>query len=174
VGQAEVFGRVGALLQIGVGFHPLLTGRENIYLNGAILGMRRTEINRKLDEIVAFSGVEDFLDTPVKRYSSGMQVRLGFAVAVHLDPEILLLDEVLAVGDAGFKKKCLAKIDALSQTGCTILFVGHDTALLSALCERSIWLDRGQLKADGTSAEVVKAYLEATTNPQHSTESSQS
>src|ERR1700704_2011578 len=137
-GIASVYGRVGALLEVGTGFHPELTGRENIYLNGAILGMARAEIRRKFDEIVAFAEVEKFLDTPVKRYSSGMYVRLAFAVAAHLEPEILVVDEVLAVGDADFQKKCLGKMSEVSKQGRTIVFVSHNLSTVSALCQRVI------------------------------------
>src|ERR671918_813471 len=133
-GFAEIRGRVGSLLEVGTGFHPELTGRENIYLNGAILGMKKTEIEQRFDEIIAFAEVEKFIDTPVKRYSSGMFVRLAFAVATHLEPEILLIDEVLAVGDAGFQKKCLGKMKAVGQSGRTILFVSHNLAAVTALC----------------------------------------
>ena len=138
-GRAEIHGRVGSLLEVGTGFHPELTGRENIYLNGAILGMRRFEIERRFDEIVAFSEIERFLDTPVKRYSSGMYVRLAFAVAAHLEPEILLVDEVLAVGDAAFQKKCLGKMGNVAETGRTVLFVSHNMAAVSNLCKRGAW-----------------------------------
>jgi lipopolysaccharide transport system ATP-binding protein len=136
----KVKGRVASLLEVGTGFHPELTGRENIYLNGAILGMRRAEINRKFDEIVDFSGVEKFIDTPVKRYSSGMYVRLAFAVAAHLEPEILMVDEVLAVGDAGFQRKCLGKMGEVAREGRTVLFVSHNTAAVEQLCSRVIAL----------------------------------
>ncbi len=148
-GRAEIHGRVGSLLEVGTGFHPELTGRENIYLNGAILGMRRTEIERKFDEIVAFAEIEQFLDTPVKRYSSGMYVRLAFAVAAHLEPEILLVDEVLAVGDAQFQKKCLGKMGDVAKEGRTVLFVSHNMVAVQTLCQRAFWLDAGQLKAQG-------------------------
>ena len=134
-GEAQVFGRVGSLLEVGTGFHPELTGRENIYLNGAILGMKRAEIDRKFDEIVAFSEVEKFLDTPVKRYSSGMYVRLAFAVAAHLEPEILMVDEVLAVGDAEFQKKCLGKMGRVAREGRTVLFVSHNMDAILSLCQ---------------------------------------
>ena len=143
-GRAELYGRVGALLAVGTGFHKDLTGRENIYLNGTILGMRKKEIDRKLDEIVDFSGVEKFLDTPVKRYSSGMLVRLGFAVAAHLDPEILMIDEVLAVGDAEFQRKCLGKMDEVARGGRTVLFVSHNMESIAGLCERTIHIDGGK------------------------------
>ncbi|HEY6212252.1 MAG TPA: ABC transporter ATP-binding protein, partial [Vicinamibacterales bacterium] len=148
-GRALLYGRPGALLEVGTGFHPELTGRENIYLNGAILGMSRAEINRKLDDIVAFAEIPEFLDTPVKRYSSGMYVRLAFAVAAHLENDILIVDEVLAVGDAAFQRKCLAKMEDVSQHGRTVLFVSHNLASVVRLCPRAILLDRGKLLRDG-------------------------
>ena len=148
-GMSEIHGRVGSLLEVGTGFHPELTGRENIYLNGAILGMRRAEIERKFDEIVDFAEIEKFLDTPVKRYSSGMHVRLAFAVAAHLEPEILLVDEVLAVGDATFQKKCLGKMGDIADSGRTVLFVSHNLAAIHALCSRVYLIEQGQVKADG-------------------------
>jgi lipopolysaccharide transport system ATP-binding protein len=151
-GEVRLNGRTGTLLEVGTGFHAELTGRENIFLNGTILGMRRSEIARKFDEIVAFSGVADFIDTPVKRYSSGMQMRLAFAVAAHLDPEILLIDEVLAVGDAEFQKKCLGKMEDLSRTGRTILFVSHNMSAIDQLCSRVIWLDGGAVIDDSRDA----------------------
>ncbi|MBV8813600.1 MAG: ABC transporter ATP-binding protein [Verrucomicrobia bacterium] len=160
-GQIDVYGRVASLLEVGTGFHPELTGRENIYLNGAILGMGRREIEAKLDSIIAFSEIEAFLDTPVKRYSSGMQVRLAFAVAAHLEPEILLIDEVLAVGDTQFQKKCLGKMSEISGGhGRTILFVSHNLAAVRALCSRAILVDRGELICDGLVDQVVANYLE--------------
>ena len=159
-GQAVVHGRLGSLLEVGTGFHPELTGRENVFLSGSILGMRRAEIVRRFDEIVAFAEVERFLDTPVKRYSSGMQVRLGFAVAAHLDPEILVVDEVLAVGDAEFQRKCLAKMEDVSHGGRTVLFVSHNMASVEHLCTRGILLDHGQVVATGTAEGVVRTYLE--------------
>lgn len=162
VGQARLRGRVGALLEIGTGFHPELTGRENVYLNGAVLGMKRVEIKRKFDEIVDFSGVEHFIDTPVKRYSSGMRVRLGFSVAAHLEPEILLVDEVLAVGDAAFQKKCLGKMDDVASQGRTILFVSHNMESIINLCSRTIWLESGKIKDEGPSGKIVREYLAAT------------
>ncbi|MFZ5447028.1 MAG: ABC transporter ATP-binding protein [Thermodesulfobacteriota bacterium] len=158
-GRAEIFGRVGSLLEVGTGFHPELTGRENIYLNGAILGMRKAEIQQKFDEIVTFAEVEKFLDTPVKHYSSGMYVRLAFAVAAHLDPEILLVDEVLAVGDAAFQNKCLGKMKNVASEGRTVLFVSHNMSAISNLCERSILLDHGKNKFDGESQSVIDRYL---------------
>ncbi len=158
-GRAEIHGRVGSLLEVGTGFHPELTGRENIYLNGAILGMRRAEIERKYDEIVAFSGVEKFLDTPVKRYSSGMYVRLAFAVAAHLEPEILMVDEVLAVGDADFQKKCLGKMGEVASQGRTVIFVSHNMGMITSLCSRALLLDAGQVVTQGTASETVLAYF---------------
>ncbi len=158
-GLVEIHGRVGSLLEVGTGFHPELTGRENIYLNGAILGMRRAEIERKFDEIVAFSEVEKFIDTPVKRYSSGMYLRLAFAVAAHLEPEILLVDEVLAVGDADFQKKCLGKMGDVAQEGRTVLFVSHNMPAVQALCARAILLRKGSVAFDGSTGEVLREYL---------------
>ena len=158
-GSAEIHGRVGSLLEVGTGFHPELTGRENIYLNGAILGMRRAEIGRKFDEIVAFSEVEKFIDTPVKRYSSGMYLRLAFAVAAHLEPEILLVDEVLAVGDADFQKKCLGKMGDVAEEGRTVLFVSHNMPAVQALCARAILLRAGTVAVDGSTGEVLREYL---------------
>ena len=158
-GQAEIHGRVGSLLEVGTGFHPELTGRENIFLNGAILGMRKTEINRKFDEIVAFAEIEKFMDTPVKRYSSGMYVRLAFAVAAHLEPEILLVDEVLAVGDAAFQKKCLGKMGDVAKEGRTVLFVSHNMGMINNLCERCILLESGQIIQDGVTSLVISKYL---------------
>src|SRR5436309_5304223 len=158
-GYADVTGRVGSLLEVGTGFHPELTGRENIFLNGAILGMRRSEIVRKFDEIVEFSGVEQFLDTPVKRYSSGMFVRLAFSVAAHLEPEILIVDEVLAVGDAEFQKRCLGKMESYGQSGRTVLFVSHSMPTIARLCPRLLLLDRGRLIEDGPAEHVIGRYL---------------
>jgi ABC-type polysaccharide/polyol phosphate transport system ATPase subunit len=157
-GFADIEGRVGSLLEVGTGFHPELTGRENVYLSGAVLGMKKTEINNKFDEIVAFSEVERFLDTPLKHFSTGMQMRLAFAVAAHLEPEILLVDEVLAVGDLEFQKKCLGKMQEVSQTGRTILFVSHQMNQIRRLCPRVIWIHGGQMQQDGTAKEVVNAY----------------
>ena len=148
-GRAAIRGRIGSLLEVGTGFHPELTGRENIYLNGSILGMSRREIDRKFDEIVAFAEVEQFLDTPVKRYSSGMYVRLAFAVAAHLEPEILLVDEVLAVGDAQFQKKCLGKMDDIAKGGRTVLFVSHQMSAVQRLCKQCLLLEKGRLKSFG-------------------------
>jgi lipopolysaccharide transport system ATP-binding protein len=157
-GRVELFGRVGALLEVGTGFHNELTGRENIFLSGAILGMRRSEIQRKFDEIVAFSEIEQFLETPVKFYSSGMFVRLAFAVAAHLEPEILVVDEVLAVGDAEFQRKCLGKMEDVSYQGRTVLFVSHNLSAIAALCRRCILLDRGSLIASGGTSEILHRY----------------
>ncbi len=159
-GTVKVKGRIASLLEVGTGFHPDLTGRENIYLNGAILGMKRTEIDRKFDEIVDFSGVEQFIDTPVKRYSSGMYVRLAFAVAAHLEPEILVVDEVLAVGDAAFQKKCLGKMEDVAKEGRTVLFVSHNMSALLNLCPRSILLVGGQCHQDGLSPDIVRNYID--------------
>jgi len=160
-GQAVIRGRVGSLLEVGTGFHPELTGRENIYLNGAILGMGRREITRKLPEIIDFSGVATFMDTPVKRYSSGMYVRLAFSVAAHLEPEILLVDEVLAVGDAEFQKRCLGRMEELSDSGRTVVFVSHNMQALARLCDRALLLDGGEIVRDGPSDEVVAYYLQS-------------
>lgn len=162
-GFVDVHGRVGSLLEVGTGFHQELTGRENIYLNGAILGMRKAEIDSKFDEIVAFAEIDRFLDTPVKHYSTGMQTRLGFAVAAHLDPEILLVDEVLAVGDAAFQKKCLGKMQDVAEGGRTVVFVSHNMGSITQLCERVIWLDHGQLRLTGDPDDVVNQYLSAGT-----------
>jgi lipopolysaccharide transport system ATP-binding protein len=158
-GRVEVYGRVGSLLEVGTGFHPELTGRENIFLNGAILGMKRVEIERKFDEIVAFAEVEKFLDTPVKHYSTGMYLRLAFSVAAHLDPEILLVDEVLAVGDAAFQKKCLRKMGDAAKEGRTVFLVSHNMGAVSTLCNEVMYLAAGRLKAKGPTAEVVAMYL---------------
>lgn len=157
-GQIRIRGRVASLLEVGTGFHPELTGRENIYLNGAVLGMGKAEIRRKFDEIVAFAEVERFLDTPVKRYSSGMYVRLAFSVAAHLEPEILVIDEVLAVGDAKFQQKCLGKMQAVSESGRTVLFVSHNMSAVANLCNRGIVLDRGKLLANTTSMDALSLY----------------
>jgi lipopolysaccharide transport system ATP-binding protein len=159
-GKAEIHGRVGSLLEVGTGFHPELTGRENIYLNGAILGMRKTEIERKFIEIIGFAEIEKFIDTPVKRYSSGMYVRLAFAVAAHLEPEILLVDEVLAVGDAAFQKKCLGKMDGVAKEGRTVLFVSHNMAAVQSLCNTAYLLDQGKITASGRADTVIGYYLE--------------
>jgi lipopolysaccharide transport system ATP-binding protein len=160
-GWAEICGSVGSLLEVGTGFHPELTGRENIYLNGAILGMGRREIVRKFDEIVAFAEVADFLDTPLKHYSSGMQTRLAFAVAAHFEPEILFVDEVLAVGDLAFQKKCLGKMDEVARAGRTIIFVSHQMNQIRRVCGRVIWIDAGRLRLDGATAQVVSSYESA-------------
>jgi len=160
-GWADVTGRVGSLLEVGTGFHPELTGRENVFLNGAILGMRRSEIRRRFDEIVAFAEVERFLDTPVKRYSSGMSVRLAFAVAAHLEPEILLVDEVLAVGDAAFQRKSFAKMASVAKEGRTVIVVSHNLAVVRALCERAILLEGGRIAADDTAPAAIDRYLRA-------------
>lgn len=174
-GRIRIEGRVASLLEVGTGFHQELTGRENIFLNGAILGMTRAEIIRKFDEIVAFSEIEKFLDTPVKRYSSGMYVRLAFAVAAHLEPEILIVDEVLAVGDVAFQRKCLGKMGSFAQSGKTVLFVSHNMEALRNLCQRGLWLKNGRLEGDGPADEIVSAYSQSTTthfaftptNPDH-------
>jgi len=160
-GRAEIRGRVGSLLEVGTGFHPELSGRENIYLNGAILGMRRAEIEAKFDEIVAFAEIQKFLDTPVKRYSSGMYVRLAFAVAAHLEPEILLVDEVLAVGDAAFQDKCLGKMSDVARSGRTVLFVSHNLGAIKRLCKRSVWIDYGRIAQLGRTDQVIGAYLDS-------------
>ena len=158
-GSADLYGRTGALLGVGTGFHPDLTGRENIYLNGAILGMNRAEIARKFDEIVAFAQVENFLDTPAKRYSSGMYLRLGFAIAAHLEPDILLLDEVLTIADAPFQKRCHQKMKDASLEGTTVLFVSHNLDSMSQMCDRAIHIQAGQLQQDGPPRDVIANYL---------------
>src|SRR2546430_7840265 len=160
-GAVDIYGRVGALLEVGTGFHPELTGRENIFLNGAILGMSRAEIRRKFDEIVAFAEVEQFLDTPVKRYSSGMYVRLAFAVAAHLEPEILIVDEVLAVGDAEFQKKCLGKMEEVATQGRTVFVVSHQMTVVQRLCRLVLLLDQGMLAGHGDTEEIIAQYLSA-------------
>ena len=159
-GFAEIRGRISSLLEVGTGFHPELTGRENIFLNGAILGMRKREIENKFDEIVSFSEIEKYIDTPIKRYSTGMQVRLAFAVAAHLEPEILLIDEVLAVGDIAFQKKCLGKMEDVAKGGRTVLFVSHNMGAIRSLCDSVIWLDNGQIVEKGATDEVVSDYEE--------------
>jgi len=164
-GRARLTGRVGTLLEVGTGFHPELTGRENVYLSGAILGLKGYEIDRKFDEIVAFSEVERFLETPVKRYSSGMYVRLAFAVAAHLEPEVLLVDEVLAVGDIMFQKKCLGKMGEVAKEGRTVLFVSHNMVAVQNLCTRVMWLQQGRLAHDGPPAEVIAKYLTTSYSP---------
>ena len=161
-GRIEINGRVASLLEVGTGFHPELTGRENIYLNGTLLGMSRKEVAEKLDEIVAFSGVEKFIDTPVKHYSSGMHVRLAFSVAAHLEPEILIIDEVLAVGDAEFQKKCLGKMKDVAGEGRTVIFVSHDLAAVKNLCNRGVLLENGKIVLKGSTDEVLKKYNEET------------
>jgi lipopolysaccharide transport system ATP-binding protein len=161
-GHAVIRGRVGSLLEVGTGFNPELTGRENVFLNGAILGMKRREIQRKLPDIVEFSGIDKFIDTPVKRYSSGMHVRLAFSVAAHLEPEILLVDEVLAVGDAEFQQRCLGRMEAFSGTGRTVLFVSHNMQTINQLCDRVMWIDGGSIMDDGAPSQVVTNYLHST------------
>jgi lipopolysaccharide transport system ATP-binding protein len=160
-GHVDLVGRVGSLLEVGTGFHPELTGRENIYLNGAILGMRRREIRRHFDAIVAFAGIEPFIDTPVKHYSSGMYLRLGFAVAAHLETEILLVDEVLAVGDAEFQKRCLGKMNEISRQGRAVLFVSHNLGAISQLCERAVVMDKGRVAYTGSAQDAVRYYLDS-------------
>ncbi len=169
-GRADIYGRVGSLLEVGTGFHPELSGRENIYLNGAVIGMKKEEIRRQFDAIVDFSEVGKFLDTPVKRYSSGMYVRLAFAVAAHLEPEILLLDEVLAVGDIAFQKKCLGKIGSVAKGGRTVIFISHNMTAVNSLCERVIWVSGGKIVEDGPATEVVTNYLATSVNASHSSE----
>jgi lipopolysaccharide transport system ATP-binding protein len=159
-GEVDIYGRLGSLLEIGTGFHPDLTGRENVYFNGAIIGMSRSEITRKFDEIVAFAEVEEFLDTPVKHYSSGMYLRLAFAVAAHFEPEILILDEVLAVGDAAFQQKCYQKMQDVIREGRTIFLVSHDPTAIQRLCRRALLIESGCLKEDGLADTVVKRYLD--------------
>ncbi len=160
-GRVDIYGRVGCLLAVGTGFHPELTGRENVYLNGAVMGMKKAEINARFEEIVEFAEVAKFIDTPVKYYSSGMFVRLGFSVAAHLEPEILIVDEVLAVGDVGFQKKCLGKMGSVAGEGRTVLLVSHNMEAILGLCQRALWIDGGQLSVDGPSEEVVRAYTQA-------------
>jgi lipopolysaccharide transport system ATP-binding protein len=167
-GRISIKGRVASLLEVGTGFHPELTGRENIFLNGAILGMSKAEIKSKFNEIVAFAEVERFLDTPVKHYSSGMYVRLAFAVAAHLEPEILIVDEVLAVGDAQFQKKCLGKLDEVGNSGRTVLFVSHNMDAIRSLCNRGILVSEGQVAFDGKASDVISLYNKATENKLHS------
>ncbi len=166
-GRAVISGRVGSLLEVGTGFHPELTGRENVYLNGAVLGMPKAVIDRRFDEIVAFADIDEFLDTPVKRYSSGMRVRLGFAVAAHLEPEILVVDEVLAVGDVAFQRKCLGKMSGAARSGRTILFVSHNLAAVQSLCSRAIHLANGRIVDDGEVSDVIGAYLAASSGSAH-------
>jgi len=158
-GNVHVKGRVASLLEVGTGFHDELTGRENIYLNGSILGMRKREVEERFDAIVDFSGVEQFIDTPIKHYSSGMRLRLGFAVAAHLEPDVLIVDEVLAVGDAGFQKKCIQAMEGLRNSGRTVLFVSHNLAAVENLCSRGIWIDAGRIRMDGGAKEVIMSYM---------------
>jgi len=158
-GRVRVRGRVASLIEVGTGFHDELTGRENIYLNGSILGMRKREIDARIDQIIDFAGVEKFVDTPIKRYSSGMRLRLGFAVAAHMDPDVLFVDEVLAVGDADFQKKCLNAMDDMRTGGRTVLFVSHNMSAIENLCPRTIWIDAGKLHKDGPSDDVIASYL---------------
>jgi lipopolysaccharide transport system ATP-binding protein len=167
-GRVKVGGRVASLLEVGTGFHEELTGRENIYLNGSILGMRQREVEAKLDEIIEFAGVKRFIDTPIKRYSSGMRLRLGFAVAAHLEPDVLIVDEVLAVGDAGFQKKCLSVMEDLRKGGRTVLFVSHNMAAVENLCSRGIWIDRGSVRQDGPAHDVIQSYLSSFAESQQS------
>lgn len=159
-GRGRVNGRVGALLEVGTGFHPELTGEENVYLGGALLGMRRSEVRRRFDEIVGFAGVEAFLDTPMKRYSTGMFLRLAFSVAAHLESEVLLVDEVLAVGDAEFQRRCLGRMGELGREGRTVVFVSHDAGAVTELCDRAIWLDAGRLVQEGPASDVTRAYMD--------------
>lgn len=168
-GCADIHGRVGSLLEVGTGFHQELTGRENIYLNGAILGMKRAEIDSKFDEIVTFADVERFIDTPVKHYSSGMYLRLAFAVAAHLEPEILLVDEVLAVGDATFRKKCLGKMRSVANEGRTVLFVSHQMEAIESLCDRVILIREGSIERDGIPSEIIEYYLNSTSRDMEET-----
>src|SRR3989440_2585336 len=165
-GEVDIYGRVGSLLEVGTGFHPDLTGRENVYLNGALLGMKREEITRKFDEIVAFAEVERFLETPVKHYSSGMYLRLAFAVAVHFEPEILLLDEVLAVGDAAFREKCQVKMREVSGAGRTVFYVSHDLTSIQQLCGRALLIESGHLIGDGEPSSVTANYLKIISSPE--------
>ncbi len=164
-GVVRVRGRVGALLEVGTGFHPELTGRENVYLNGVVLGMSRREVRRRFDDIVEFAGVERFLDTPVKRYSSGMWLRLAFAVAAHVDPDVVIVDEVLAVGDAEFQRRCLGRMSEFGQEGRTVLFVSHDIGAVAQLCRRALWLEDARLRADGPAHDVIDAYLRTMVSP---------
>jgi lipopolysaccharide transport system ATP-binding protein len=163
-GRVVLRGRVGSLLEVGTGFHPELTGRENIYLNGAILGMRRIEINRRFEEIVAFSEVEQFIDTPVKRYSSGMYTRLAFSVAAHMEPEVLLVDEVLAVGDLAFQKKCIGKMDEIAEAGRTVLFVSHNMQAIRNLCSRTVVFDEGRIICDAPTSQAINCYNDVARN----------
>jgi lipopolysaccharide transport system ATP-binding protein len=158
-GEVKIRGKVASLLEVGTGFHPELTGQENVYINGTILGMTRKEVDKKFDEIVDFAGVADFIETPIKRYSSGMTVRLGFAVAAHLDPDILIVDEVLAVGDASFQKKCLGKMEDISSQGRTIIFVSHQMPMIESLCSQSFWMQKGKINSCGITKDIVQSYL---------------
>ncbi len=167
-GKIHVKGRVASLIEVGTGFHDELTGRENIYLNGSILGMRKKEIDQRIDQIIHFAGVEKFIDTPIKRFSSGMRLRLGFAVAAHMDPDVLFVDEVLAVGDADFQKKCLTAMDELRSGGRTVIFVSHNMAAIENLCPRTIWIDGGKLRADGPTQQVIASYLATFSDAQRS------
>src|SRR5882724_3120947 len=167
-GRVKVRGRVASLLEVGTGFHEELTGRENIFLNGSILGMKQREVEAKLDQIIEFAGVERLIDTPIKRYSSGMRLRLGFAVAAHLDPDVLIVDEVLAVGDAGFQKKCLSVMEDLRRGGRTVLFVSHNMAAVENLCSRGIWIDSGRIRQDGPTRQVIESYLSSFAETQQS------
>jgi lipopolysaccharide transport system ATP-binding protein len=158
-GEVKINGRVASLLEVGTGFHDELTGRENIFLNGSILGMRKREVEERFDAIVDFSGVEQFIDTPIKHYSSGMRLRLGFAVAAHLEPDVLIVDEVLAVGDAGFQKKCIQAMEGLRNSGRTVLFVSHNLAAVENLCSRGIWIDEGKIRMDGAAKDIIASYM---------------
>ena len=158
-GEVKINGRVASLLEVGTGFHDELTGRENIFLNGSILGMRKREVEERFDAIVDFSGVEQFIDTPIKHYSSGMRLRLGFAVAAHLEPDVLIVDEVLAVGDAGFQKKCIQAMEGLRNSGRTVLFVSHNLAAVENLCSRGIWIDAGKIRMDGAAKDIIASYM---------------
>ncbi len=160
-GRAELYGRIGALLEVGTGFHPELTGRENVFLNGALVGMRKSEIKRKFDSIVEFAGVAEWIDTPIKRYSNGMKVRLAFAVAAHLEQEIMVIDEVLAVGDAAFRRKCFQTIQESTRQGRTVILVSHELPSIATTCTRAIWLEHGSIRQEGTAAEVIDSYLDA-------------
>jgi len=172
-GRMKVKGRVASLLEVGTGFHEELTGRENIFLNGSILGMKKGEVISKLDSIISYAGVERFVDTPIKRYSSGMRLRLGFAVAAHLDPDVLIVDEVLAVGDAGFQKKCLDSMEEMRSGGRTVLFVSHNMAAVENLCTRGIWIDGGRVRQDGPTREVIESYMSTFADAQQSADLSQ-
>jgi lipopolysaccharide transport system ATP-binding protein len=172
-GRVKVTGRVASLLEVGTGFHEELTGRENIFLNGSILGMKKGEVISKLDSIVSFAGVERFVDTPIKRYSTGMRLRLGFAVAAHLDPDVLIVDEVLAVGDAGFQKKCLNTMEDMRSGGRTVLFVSHNMAAVENLCTRGIWIDGGRVRQDGPTRDVIQSYMSTFADAQQAADLSQ-